>query len=280
MLNLFLKFLSHLIHNLIEYSATLKDEDTFQAVVRTYTLFSRLVYYLDGFSRVLAVWQKDRCEGGAWSGCQGDLRLINHVMHLLDSDLWEAVGPLASEKKLILRCKLRGGPIIAKFDIFDIWMGIIEQNAVEHFCGWVSDHSGQEVTRTVYIPNYSLLLPTVKWTSELTDFTQSQWRQIDFDFLGAVDAGLNHKALTFLPEFPPEFPIDKEKHTRQGRGVHALERSAYTKAITVPQQEQELIEIINGIQRDIAEFRVMVNSLRDALITQATNEPEKLFKVL
>jgi hypothetical protein len=273
MLNLFLKFLSYIIHNLIKYLATSKDEATFQKVFQTYLLFRRLDHYLEGFSRGLAMWQRDRGHGGAWSGCQGSLRLINHVMHLLDSDLWQVNGPLASEEKMILRCKLRGGPIIAKFDIFDIWVGVIEQNAVEYFCDWVSDHSGQEVTRTVYIPNHSLLIPAVKLTSELTDFTQSQWRQIDFDFLGAIDEDLNRQALTFLPELPPEFPINTEEHTRRVR-------SFYAKAIIVPQQEQELIEIINEIQRDVAKFRITVNNLRDALIAQATNEPERLLKVL
>jgi hypothetical protein len=273
MLKLFLKFLSYLIHNLIEYSATLKDEATFQAILRTYTLFSRIAYYLDGFSRVLAVWQKDRCHGSAWSGCQGSLRLINHVMHLLDSDLWQVIGLLASEEEMILRGKLRGGPIMTKFDVFDIWVGLIKRNAIEHFCGWISDHSSQEVTRTVYIPNYSLLLPTVKLTSELTDFTQSQWRQIWFELLDRIDENLNRRALTFLPELPPELPINSKEYTRLGKSV-------YTRAIIIPQQEQELIEIINEVQRDVAEFQITVNSLRDTLIAQVTNEPEKLLKVL
>lgn len=273
MLDLYLKFLSYIIHNLIEHLATLKDETNFQNIFQTYMLFQRLTHHVEGFSRVLAVWQKDRCHGGAWSGCQGSLRLINHAMHLLDEDLWRVVGSLSSEEKMILRCKLRGGPIITKFDIFDIWMGIIERNAVEHFCGWLSNHSGQEVSRTIYIPEYSLLLPTVQRTSELNDFTQSGWRQIDFDFLGVIDEKLNRQALTFLPELPPELPLNSEEYTRLGK-------SAYSKALVVPQQEQELIEIINGIQRDVAVFRLTVNKLRDTLIAQMQNEPEKLFKVL
>lgn len=250
-----------------------KDEDTFQNLVHTYMLLHRLARYLEGFSRVLVVWQKDRCHGAAWSGCQGNLRLINHVMHLLNKDLWEVIGPLDSDEKMILRGKLRGGPLLAKFDVFDIWVKIIEWNAVDSFCGWLSDHSGREVTRTVYIPNYSLLLPIIKRTSELTDFTQSQWQQIDFEFLGAIAENLNRQALTFLPELPLELPINSEKRTGLGK-------SAYTRAITVPQQEQELIEIINGVEREVTEFRLAVNNLRDALIVQVIHEPEKLLAVL
>jgi len=237
-------------------------------------LFHRVSQYLKEFSRILAVWQKDRCHGAAWSGCQGSLRLINNVMHLLDADLWRIIGLLASEEKMILRGKLRGGPIITKFDVFDIWMGIIERNAVERFCGWLSDHSGKEVSRTVYIPNYSLLLLDVQRTSGLADFTQSHWwPQIDFDFLGAIAENLNRQALTFLPELPPELPINSEEYTRLGK-------LSYSKAIIVPEQELELIEIINEIQREISEFQITVNSLRDALIAQAINDPEKLFKAL
>jgi hypothetical protein len=76
-----------------------------------------------------------------------------------------------------------------------------------------------------------------------------------------------------LPELPLELPINSEKRT-------LLEKPVYTRAITIHQQEQELIEIINGIQRDVAKFRITVNNLRDTLIAQATNEPEKLLKVL
>lgn len=236
-------------------------------------LFQRLTYYLEEFSRILTFWQRNRCEGGAWSGCQARLRLINHVMHLLDENLWRVIGSLSSEEKMILRSKLRGGPIMAKFDIFDIWIEIIGRNAVEHYCGWLSDHRGQEVSRTIYIPNYSLLLPSVQRTSELTDFSQSQWQQIWFDRLGIIDENLNRQALTFLPELPAENPINSNKYAR-------LEKSVYARAITVPQQEQELIEIINGIQKDVAIFRLTVNKLRDAMIAQMQNDPEKLFKML
>jgi hypothetical protein len=212
MLNLFLEFLSYIVNNLIEYVAVLTDEETFQNVFRAYLLFNRMTSYLEEFSHELTVWQKDRCHGRAWSECQEELLLINYVMHLLDADLKKIIGPLDSEKKAILRSKIRGGPIISKQDIFHIWMEIIERNAVEYFCGWVSDHRGKEVTRTVYFPNYSLLLPSVQRTSDLSDFNQSRWRQIIwFEYFDAIDEKLNYQSLTFLPEFPAEFPINGDK---------------------------------------------------------------------
>jgi len=275
MLNLFLKFLSYIVNNLIGHVTTRKDENTFQQVFHTYMLINRMTSYLEEFSAELAVWQKDRCHGGAWSDCQRDLQLINHAMHLLDADLIKISGPLDSEEKAILRSKIRGGPIISKpVDTFDIWVKIIEQNAVDYFCGWVSDHSGQEVIRTIYIPKYSLLLPNVRRTSELSDFNQSQWRlQLSFEHLNAIGEKLNYQAMTLLPELPAELPIDSEKPA-------LLKNSFYAKRIIVPKEEQELIEIINGIQRQVAEFRGVINSLRDVLIAQTINEPEKIIKLL
>jgi hypothetical protein len=236
-------------------------------------MFQRVACYLEGFSRALSVWQKNRCHGGAWSGCQKNLRLLNHAIHLLDSDLWGVVGHLGSEEKMILRCKLRGGPFIAKFDIFDIWLRLVERNAVEGFCGWLSDHTTEEVSRTVYFPNYSILLPVVQRTSELTDFTESQWQQIDFEFLDIKAESLNRQALEFLPELPSEYPINTEKYT-------GLEKPFYNKVIVVPQQEEELIEIVEKARKNIAEFRTAVDTLRDTLIIQANGESEKFLKVL
>lgn len=273
MLKLFLTFLSYIIHNLIEYLETSKDETVSQDVFETYIMFQRIAYYLGEFSRILGVWQKDKCHGAAWSGCQGNLRRLNHAMRLLDSDLWRVVGGLGSDKQMILRCKLRGGPFVTKFDIFDIWLGLIERNAVDCFCGWRSDHTGEEVSRTLYIPNYSIILPVVQRTSELADYSKSQWRQIDFEFLSLEAEDLNRQALEFLPELPPEYPIDTERYTRLGK-------SFYTKVIPVPRQEQELIEIIDEAQRNVAEFYATINTLRDVLIAQANGEMEKVLKVL
>lgn len=271
MLTLFLEFLSYVTHNLTEYVAASNDEATYRKILYIYTLLDRIALDFERFSETLTFWQQRVCEGGAWSGVQGRINAIDHALYLLGEDLNDLIGVFRSEEDGIKRCKFRGGPILSKFDVFDIWRQIIHRNAVDKFSGWISDHNGKQVKRTVYIPNYSLLLPTVRRTSQLDNLSHSQWMQVDFEFLDTIAPDLNRRALTFLPELPVEFPINSQQFTR-------LAKPAYNKMIEVPAQDQELIQIIEIAAHSIAEFRDVVQELREELMTQGKNAPEKLMK--
>jgi len=268
MLALFLEFVSYITRNLAEYVTTASDNAIHKRILHIYMLLDRIAHNLDRFAQVLIFWQQHTCEGGAWAGAHECISIIDHILHILGNDL----NNLISSQKLeagINRCKFRGGPALSKFDVFDVWTQIVHRNAVERFCGWVSDHSGNHVRRTIYIPNYSLLLPTFERTSQLSDTSKSQWKQIDFDCLEVIAADLNQRALSFLPELPPEFPINGQEFNR-------LAKPTYAQIIKVPAQEQEIIEIVARIQNSISSFRVTTNELRDELVGQGKNTPEKL----
>jgi hypothetical protein len=271
MLTLFLEFLSYITHNLREYVNTSNDDAIYRKVLYVYTLLDRITFNFEKFSEILVYWQQHVCEGGAWSGAQGRIGTIDHTLHLLGEDLNDLIGVYRSDEEGIKRCKFRGGPVLSKFDVFDIWAQIIRRNAVDRFSGWISDHSGKQVKRTIYIPNYSLLLPTIQRTSQLGDVSQSQWIQVDFEFLDKIAPDLNRQALSFLPELPPEFPINSQEFNR-------LAKPAYAKMIEVPSRDQELILLIEIAQHSIAGFRSVVQELRDELVTQGMNAPEKLLK--
>lgn len=271
MLSLFLEFLSYIAHNLSEYITASDDEATYRRVLYIYTLLDRLVLNFERFSEDLSYWQQHACEGGAWAGAHGRIGVIDHALHLLGEDLNDLIGVFRSVENGIKRCQFRGGPALSKFDVFDIWEQIIHRNAVDRFSGWISDHSGEHVKRTIYIPNYSLLLPTVQRTSQLGDISQSQWMQVDFEYLDTTAPDLNRRALTFLPELPPEFPINSQEFNR-------LAKPAYAKMIEVPSQDQELIQTIETVRHSISGFRIAIHELRDELVAQSKNAPEKLLK--
>ena len=272
MLTLFLEFLSYVARNLAEYATVSNDDVVYRKTLYVYTLLDRVASNFERFSKVLVWWQQHACEGGAWSGAHRCLIAIDHALYLIGEDLIELIGIFQTDEYGIKRCKLRGGPAISKFDVFDIWAGIVHRNAVDRFSGWISDHSGAQVKRTIYIPNYSLLLPVVQRTSELGDISQSRWQQIDFEYLDQVAPKLNRRALTFLPEFPPEFPIDRQEFSR-------LATPAYAQVIRIPTQDQELIQIIEIARQSISGFRIATHELRDGLLAQSKNVPEKLANV-
>lgn len=95
--------------------------------------------------------------------------------------------------------------------------------------------------------------------------------QVDFEFLDTIAPDLNRRAQTFLPELPVEFPINNQQFTR-------LAKPAYNTMIEVPAQDQELIQIIEIAAHGIAGFRGAVQVLREELMTQGKNAPEKMMQ--
>ncbi len=275
MFDLFLEFLSYITTNLKEYLSSSEEETTYRDVLSAYVLVALLTGYLERFAGVLGVWQRDSFHGRAWGGAQVLMVNIDHTFALLGDGLKASIVLRHPHEEHDLRCKFRGGPSLTKFDVFDIWEKIIDLNAVDNFCGWVSDHSGKQVKRTIYIPNYSLLLPAPQRTSQVGNPRTSQyWGRIDFDWLDTVGSSeLNHRALTFLPELPPEFPIESQEFNR-------LTRATYAKVIETPADEGEMTQIIQNIQQAVATFRPVVDSLRNELVTQGQKQPEKLLNAL
>lgn len=276
MLSLFLEFLKYMSDNLADELSTSPDDTTYRDVFNAYLLIARTTHYLEEFSRVIGLWQDDAFHGKAWSGATTLLENLDRTFALLGEDLYEMIWLHRSQQdQELLRCKLRGGPSMTIADVFDIWKRILHRNAVDHFCGWVSDHSGQQVKRTIYIPNYSLLLPHVQRTSQIADLKASQNRgPVDLDLLDTIGPReLNYRALTFLPELPPEFPIDSPK-------PHSLAKSTYAKVIDTPAEAGEMAKIIRQIQQNVTTFRPTVEHLYNALISYAQQQPDKLLSAL
>lgn len=283
MLNLFFLFLSHIIHNLIEYTSTdeIKDKENFQAIFEVYILLRRIADNFERFGQVLPLWQQSEYYGGHWSKCQNYISLANHALHLLDQDFADIIFPqtfkdgryaTTFEESERLYFIFYGGPPLPKFKVFDIWKNLIKINATENFCGWIRNKRRPQWQKTIFIPNYSLLLPSVQRTSELTDLKQSYWQyNVDFDYLQRRFP--TYDGLDYLPELPPKFPIESQERT-------LLERPEYAVIVVVPQQDQVVSEIIKTIQKDTATFRVTISNLRQVLITQAKHHPESFFKVL
>lgn len=283
MLNLFFRFLSHIVHNLIEYISTdeIKDKENFQAIFEVYILLRRIADNFERFAQVLPLWQQSEYHGSHWSRCQNYISLANHVLHLLDQDLTDIIFTrtfkdgryaITLEEAERLSFIFRGGPRLPKFSVFDIWGMIVNVNATENFCGWIRDKRGPQWQKTIFVPNYSLLLPSVQRISELTELKQSYWQyNVDFDYLQRRFP--TYDGLDYLPELPPKFPIESQERTLLGRPEYAV-------TIIVPQQDQGMTEIIKTIQKDTATFHLTIRDLRQALITQANNSPERFFKAL
>lgn len=276
MLSLFLEFLKYISDNLTGELSNSPDDATYRDVFNAYLLIARIIHYLEEFSRVLGLWQNDALHGSAWAGATRLLGNLERTFALLGEDLYEMIWlHRPHQDQSLLRCKLRGGPSMTNSDVLDIWKRILHRNANDHFCDWVSDHSGQQVKRTLYIPNYSLLLPLVQRTSQIADLKTSQNRgPVDLDLLDVIGPReLNYRALTFLPELPPEFPIDGPK-------PHFFTRSTYAKVIETPAKAGEMTKIIRQIQQNVTAFRPAVDHLCNALIDHARQQPDKLLRAL
>ena len=272
MFQLFTQFLAFIIQNLEEYiieNSPVNDE-ILRHIFGIYTLINRINLTLDKFIDVIEVWQRDFYHGAAWSGSHFCISTLHNLMVLINNDLRHLIdlicsqnSPTSPELRNLLNYQFLGDPYCSKVDVFDIWMRIIKRNANDRFCGWISHYSDTEgktldvygktnyflplvERRTLFIPNYSLLLLEVKATSSLENLSQSQWAK-NINIYGQTLPEWQGYALKFLPEFPPKFPIEMEGYT-------SLKDNHYALMIEVPRQEEIVTNIITSIKKDIAAF--------------------------
>ncbi|AFZ13040.1 hypothetical protein Cri9333_2165 [Crinalium epipsammum PCC 9333] len=267
MFNIFVEFILFIISNVEEFISPneLVEYELLKQIFAIYTLIKRLDQKMNKFVSILNFWQQDFYYGGDWSEAHSQLDKIYAIMDLLGEDLQKLIDipnlKLGSEKHQLLRYKLRGYIYLSKTDIFEIWIRIIQNNINGKFCGWIRHYPQTEV-KTLFFPEYSILLPNVKRTSEINDVSQSQWIKEE---LWAINYFPNElptwywQTLKFLPEFPPKFPIQMQGYTCLNNVTN------YALMIEVPKQEELMTGIIKATEKSAFNLHQSVNQFKHKL---------------
>ncbi len=290
--HVFSQFLQFIIHNL----ATLlrqtnpANDELVQEIFAIYMLLKRVQTHLDRFANTLIAWQTSFYHGSRWSAFHLHLEKLRRILVLLNDDLSGLIYHQNPQRdrdtEIYLGYQLRGTLPGDRADessksVFGVWLDILHQNQQGRLCGWVSNYSqtqGQtldafgkpiffpDVTdRLIFIPPYSLLLPTITLTADLSDRNQSHWRRnIQPDLLYVKLSESQEQLLTdllqFLPEFPPDFPIELPPQE-----ISNLNGTRYAVMLQVPQQNAEMEQLITAIAEDVARCRTALTDLAETI---------------
>lgn len=283
MFKIFVNFLEFIISNIEEFIFQNEpvENESLQQIFSIYTLFKLLDQKMNIFASELQHWQQGFYQGASWSGIHVTFKRIHAIMMLLMDDLEKLINiqnlKLCSDEHQLLRHKLRGYIYFSIRDTWNIWTEIIQQNISKTFCNWISYYSDEKnfsnaIKRTIIFPEYSILLPNVKPTSELDDIFQSQWKEelSAIKHFPYVPRWYGY-ALKFLPEFPPKFPLEVSENTK------LIAFKSYTLMVEVPQQEQMMTDIITSIAKSVLNFHQSVNHFKHILETAMQNRMNLCF---
>ncbi len=250
MLELFLKFISNIATKVFEKYSPDRDPTGkgLRKLFTFYTQLCRIHDYLERFTVGLKNWKASRYYGREWSGCQHCISQLAHILAILEDDLDNII----ALDDFDLSCDIKGY-LNVKRNVFQIWRDIVVSNSNGLFCGWHSDYSGTTWKKTIYIPNYSLILSQIRPTSELSDIAGSYWSAHLID-LRTDD--LSNTSLQFLPELSP----DKIEPSECDAMV-----KHYCKAIVLPDEEEEIERIIEITRSKVEELRILLKKLGDMI---------------
>jgi hypothetical protein len=260
MLTIFLDFLSKLALKVFD-TYSFHEHKSNKALHKLFDFYSNLCRIhecLEKFSECLVVWKQHGYHGSDWSMCQNCIRQINIAFQLINYDL-RAIIELAD---LGLGRELYGY-IHTKISVFGIWTELVERNAKENFCGWKSDYSGQTWNKTIFIPDYSLIISDVRRTSELADLSSSVWNS---PYL-SID-GVDRSLLNCLPELPVATEICADN----------VSVPSYCKIVVVPDEEREIDKIINLTQERANDLHKMLKELSQLLLKFAGGDASRFLR--
>lgn len=249
MLDIFLNFISSIATKVFEKYSPERDP-TGKGLQKLFSFYTKLclIYdYLDKFSNGLEKWKEGFYYGGDWSQCQDCIEKLVHVLAVIEDDIDNIIALEDFELSRNLK-----GYLHMKQSVFRIWKDIITENSEEYFCGWRSDYTKSDKKKTVFIPNYSLILSDVQATSELENLEESHWRR-DLEESTFQSASENEKMslLKFLPEIP---------HTKNNP-VENIMVPHYCKVIVLPEETKEIDRIINTTRKKIEELHSILAKL-------------------
>ena len=273
MLSLFLEFLKHITNNLLEYvsSEATPGDAKLQAIVDIYVLQRRIADYLQHFTDGMVIWRNQTLYPfSTWLGvCKTPIENVYFALQLLGADLNRFIWSFENDELREVGYKFRGYLGIPGVDVLDQWVGIMRVNVENSSYGWKRD---EKVSwKKLYLPEFSILLPTVQHATTVSDL--SGYPHADILFLshpryGGADKEFE-KALSYWPMLATPQPINEE-------GVLGLKKPSYATSLFVREQDKLIESLTETIRQDTAIYRQRLLLLREIILKQIGNAEDLL----
>jgi hypothetical protein len=206
-----------------------------------------------------------------WLGvCKTPIENVYFALQLLGTDLNRFIWSFENDKLREAGYKYRGYLGLPGVDVLEQWVGIMRANVENSSYGWKRDE--QASWKKIYLPEFSILLPTVEHATTVSDL--SRYPRADILFLshpryGGADKEFE-KALSYWPMLATPQPINEE-------GVLGLKRPSYTTLLFVRKQDKLIESLTETIRQDTTIYHQRLLLLREVILKQMGNT-ESLLK--